>query len=280
MESGIELMAGSGGTLVPLGLALLGTGAAAGLLAGLLGVGGGIVIVPALYHLAPHLAMAPDVRMHVAVGTSLATIILTSLASIRAHARRGAVDTDLLRGWGPPLLLGVGGGALAAPAINAATLGLIFACTALGVAFYMAFVPRTLQLAATPPVGWRRGVLSAGVGALSTLMGIGGGTVMVPLQVLCGVPIHRAVGTAAAFGLLIGVPGSVGFLFSGLDVAGRPPFSLGYLSLPGLALIAPTSLLMAPVGARLAHALPPAGLRRAFALFLLLTALRMFLGTA
>jgi len=262
--------------LWPFALALVAAGIVAGTVAGLLGVGGGIVIVPVLYHVFSALDVDPAVLMHLAVGTSLATIIPTAIVSARAHRRRGAVDAALLRAWAPGLIAGVVVGGLAAGPLKGSVLTAVFAVIALAVAAHMAFVSADFRVAPSPPGGPGRHVLSFLIGGCSALMGIGGGTLSVPVLTALGTPIHRAVGTAAAIGIVIAVPGTAAFIYGGLGVAGRPPASLGYVSLIGFALIVPATMLTAPLGARLAHWLAVAGLKRAFAAFLALTSARMF----
>lgn len=258
--------------LVPL---LAATGLFAGVLAGLLGVGGGIVVVPVLYHLFAELGIDTDVRMHVAVGTSLATIIPTSLRSIRAHASRDAFDGALFRQWAVPLFAGALLGTWLATLADFTVLTSLFGSVALLVAVQMGFGSPDWRLAQSLPRAPGSTGLAGVIGAVSAMMGIGGGTLSVPTLTLFGVPVHRAVGTAAGFGLLISVPATIGFAIGGWGAAGLPPLSLGYVNLAGLVLIAPTTLLMVPVGARLAHSLSQNGLRRAFAIFLGLTAVRM-----
>ncbi|MGC2857139.1 sulfite exporter TauE/SafE family protein [Novispirillum sp. DQ9] len=258
--------------------ALVMTGAVAGVLAGLLGVGGGIVIVPVLFNLFPLLGIDEAVRMHLAVGTSLATIIPTSIMSARAHDRRGSIDRALLRSWGPAVFLGVVAGTVLGAGAKGEVLTAIFAVVALAVAANMAFRREGMILAESLPSGPARHLMGVVVGGFSVVMGIGGGTLAVPLLTAFNVPIRRAVGTAAALGFIIAVPGTIGFILAGLGVADRPPGSLGYINLIGFALIVPATMLTAPLGARIAHAISPALLRKAFALFLLLTSLRMFHG--
>jgi uncharacterized membrane protein YfcA len=263
---------------LPLAALLLATGVAAGLIGGLLGVGGGIVIVPVLYHVFREQGIDPSVRMHLAVGTSLGTIVLTALRSVRSHHARGAVDALLLRGWTLAVLAGVLAGSLLARSLDGRALGALFGAVALGVSLHLAFGREAWKLRDGLPGGAARQVLGAGIGFFSVLMGLGGGTLGVPILTLFGVPIHRAVGTAAGLGLVIGLPGALAFAVAGWGVPLRPPFSAGFVNLLGLAAIAPATWLTAPLGARLAHALPRAWLRRAFAFFLALTALRMLQG--
>ncbi len=258
--------------------ALLAAGVAAGLLAGLLGVGGGIVIVPVLFHLFSLLGFPEDVRMHAAVGTSFATIMPTSIISARAHARRGAVDAHLLRALGPPVFVATLAGTAVAGSVRGDVLTAVFAVVALAVAANMAFGIEGKAIRNGLPGGWRTWALGGLIGGISSMMGIGGGSLSVPVMSACGYSIRTAVGTAAAIGLIIAVPGAVGFAASGWGEAGLPPGSLGYVNLIGFALVVPTTMLAAPWGARIAHAVRPQLLRKAFAVFLCLTALRMIYG--
>jgi uncharacterized protein len=259
--------------LVPL---LLLAGAVAGILAGLLGVGGGIVIVPALYHIFSYLDVADEVRMHLAVGTSLATIIPTGFRSARAHARRGSFDEELIRTWTPAMIIGVLLGTWGATLANFSVLTSVFAIVALLVALYMGFGNTDWRLGKALPGPVLRQPIAGSIGAVSAMMGIGGGTIGVPLMSLFGVPIHRAVGTASGFGMIIAVPATFGMMLGGWGKPELPPFSLGYVNWLGFLLIVPTTLLFVPLGAKLAHSLSQTGLRRAFAIFLGLTSIRMF----
>ena len=258
--------------LVPL---LLLAGAVAGVLAGLLGVGGGIVIVPALYHIFSYLEVPDEVRMHVAVGTSLATIIPTSIRSVKAHQSRGSFDKDLFSTWVPGIVIGVLLGTWIATLAEFSVLTLVFASVALIVALYMSFGKPEWQLIDGLPKNPLNSAIAAFVGAVSAMMGIGGGTLSVPILNLCGIPIHRSVGTAAGFGLVIAIPGTIGFIVGGWQEPLLPEFSLGYVNWLGFLLIVPATVLSVPYGAKLAHALSQTGLRRAFALFLGITSLRM-----
>lgn len=261
--------------LLLLAFGLLITGVAAGILSGLLGVGGGIVIVPVLYHVFTGLGVDESVRMHVAVGTSLATIIPTSIASSRAHRRKGSIDDALLRSWIPSVFIGVVIATLWGTQAKGWVLTAIFAVVALAVAANMTFRREGWTVTDHLPTGWIRQAMGAVIGGLSALMGIGGGTLSVPILSACSYPIHRAVGTASALGLVIAIPGTIGFLLNGLDIPGRPPLSLGFISLPGLLLILPTTILAAPWGVKLAHVLNGPRLRQVFAFFLFITSLRM-----
>ena len=256
-------------------LSLLATGVVAGFIAGLLGVGGGIVIVPVLYLLFTALGVPEEVRMHVAVGTSLSTIVFTAWASLNAHNRKGALDWDVFRAWAPGIVVGVLAGTAVAALISGKSLTAFFGIVAMAVAAWMAFSPTHLQLFRGLPQGIAKYAVTFAIGLISSLMGIGGGTLSVPTMTLSGFPIHKAVGTASAIGFLIGVPGTLGMVIGGWGDPALPPLSLGYVNLLGLALILPTSMLVAPFGARAAHALPVRWLKVAFAVFLAITAVRM-----
>jgi uncharacterized protein len=262
--------------LAILAVSLVAVGVVAGILAGLLGVGGGIIIVPALFHVFGLIGIDEDVKMHLAVGTSLATIIPTSISSMRAHMKKGAVDMDLLKSWGPWIAIGVIAGTLLAGFVKGATLTAVFATIALIVAVHMAFGRESWRIAEAPPTGAGKGVIASLIGGFSVMMGIGGGTIAVPTLVLFSYPVHKAVGTASAIGLIIGVPGTIGFILGGLGHPDLPPFSVGYMSLVGFALLTPTTVWFAPIGARIAHAIDRKALRRVFAVFLALTSARMF----
>lgn len=257
-----------------LGGGLVGASIIAGIVAGLLGVGGGIVIVPVLFWLFTFIKFPSDLAMHMAVATSLATIITTSISSMRAHHRRGAVDFTLLRRWAPALAIGALAGGLAARAFDAAVLTGVFGTVGLLVAANLV-IPKPLVIAEEMPSKPVQVVLATIIGFVSSLMGIGGGTLGVPTMAAFSYPIHRAVGTASAFGLVIAVPAVIGFVISGWDVPGRPPLSLGYVSLVAAIIILPFTTFFAPLGARIAHALEPKWVKRAFAIFLTLTAVKM-----
>lgn len=250
------------------------TGLFAGTIAGLLGVGGGLVIVPALEYLLRFAGVVPEWRMHVAVATSLATIVLTSISSARAHHARGAVDHDLVRSWAPGMLAGGLLGSLLASRAGSGVLTGIFGVVAATVALKMLLPLERWRLAATVPRGLAGSALAMLIAALSAVMGIGGGSLSVPAMALTGQPIHRAVGTASLFGLLISLPGTLGYLLASPPTP-LPWGTVGWVSLVGLALIAPATMLTAPLGARLAHRLSRRTLAAAFGCFLLIVAVRM-----
>ncbi|TGD74151.1 sulfite exporter TauE/SafE family protein [Mangrovimicrobium sediminis] len=254
---------------------MLATGAVAGVLAGLLGVGGGIVIVPALDFALGARGVDPAIRMHIAVGTSLATIIFTSVSSARAHHARGGVDRDLAVYWGPFIFVGALIGSVLAAQVHSEALALLFGIVAFLVAVKMVLPLDELHPWSAVPRGAGGSVTPTLIGLLSSMLGIGGGTFSVTALTLMSQPIHRAVGTSALFGLLIALPGTLGFVVTGWNDPNVPPGSLGYVNLVGVAAIAPMTILMAPLGAALAHRLSKRQLNLAFGSFLLVVSVRM-----
>lgn len=260
-------------SLLPMLALLLAIGAFAGVIAGLLGVGGGIVLVPAFFYAFEHLGYAGPQLMQVCVATSLATIIVTSLRSVMAHSRKGAVDWALLRSWAPFIVAGAVGGVLVAAQLKSVGLQVVFAVLALIAGLYLSFGRTEWRLGAEVPGQPLRGVYATVLGFFSAMMGIGGGTFGVPLMTLYGVPIHRAVATAAGFGMLIAVPSVLGFLW--LRVPDAPPFSLGAVNGPAFLVVIAMTVITTPLGVQLAHAMNPKPLKRAFAVFIMLVALNM-----
>ncbi|WP_376093325.1 sulfite exporter TauE/SafE family protein [Roseomonas sp. CCTCC AB2023176] len=261
--------------IAALAAAMAVTGLVSGTLAGLLGVGGGIVIVPVLFNVFPLLDVPEAVRMKLAVATSLATIIPTSIQSARKHRAKGAMDVPLLRSMIPSLIVGVLIGTVIAVWVRGSVLTAVFAVISLLVAVNMAVTGLDYRLRETFPTGAPRHALGSAIGGVSAMMGIGGGTVGVPLLNLFGTPIRSAVATASAFGIIISIPATLAFIGAGWGNPLLPPFSLGYVNLVGVALITPTSMLATPWGVTLAHTIPPLLLKRAFAVFLGITAVRM-----
>lgn len=259
--------------LLPMVVLLAAIGAFAGVIAGLLGVGGGIILVPAFYQAFTSLGFAGPDLMQICLATSLATIVVTSLRSVFAHHRKGAVDWAILRGWAPGIVLGALAAVFVVAALRTPVLQAIFGTLALVVALYLGLGRSAWRLGPAMPSGAVRAVLSPLVGFLSVLMGIGGGSFGVPLMSLFGVPIHRAVATAAGFGVLIAVPSVAGLLLT--PAAEAPPFTAGSVNLPAFLVIVAMTLVTTPWGVKLAHAMDPAPLRRVFAVFLALVALNM-----
>jgi len=253
------------------------TGIVAGLMAGLLGVGGGLVIVPMLDLSLGFMGVDPSIRMQIAVATSLATIVPTSIASSRAHYRRGAVDVDLAKKWVPWIFIGALLGAWVASQVHSQVLSGVFACVALLVALKLLLPLDARAASRTVPAGPAFLPVPALIGFISTLMGIGGGSISVPVLTYFGTSIHRAVGTSALFGLLIAVPGTLGFMLTGHGNPLLPYGNVGFVSLPGFALIAPATVLAAPFGVRLAHSMEKRHLTMLFGTFLLIVSVRMLM---
>jgi len=261
---------------LPTLMAMLVTGACAGLLAGLLGVGGGIVIVPVLYFVLQRFGVTPGTAMLVATGTSLLVIVPTSVSSLRAHHRRGNVDWALIRRWAPWMLVGVVSGSSFALNVRGAVTSAIFGVVALLVALNMLLRARAAAFVQQLPGVAGQGLMASLIGFFSVIMGIGGGTLGVPTLTSCNYPSHRAVGTAAAFGLLISLPGAAAMLLAKAP-ADAPAGMLGLVNLPGFALIVPLTVLLAPAGAWLGAKLDAVMLKRVFALFLAISGGRMLL---
>jgi uncharacterized membrane protein YfcA len=259
--------------LAQMSALLVAIGAVAGIIAGLLGVGGGIVLVPAFFHAFTALGYDGPNLMQICLATSLATIVVTSMKSVRTHDARGAVDWGILKGWGPWIAAGAALGVVAAAGLRSAALQAIFGVLGVAVGLWMAFGRSDWRLGPAMPGGLRRAILAPLLGFMSVLMGIGGGSFGVPLMTLYALPIHRAVGTAAGFGMIIAVPSVIGFLF--LSPVAPPPLTLGAINLPAFLLVIGTTYITTPWGARLAHALDPKPLKRAFALFIMLMAANM-----
>ena len=255
---------------------MLATGCVAGIMAGMFGIGGGIVIVPVLEMTLGFLGVDPAIRMHVAVATSLATIIPTSISSARAHHQREAVDMAIVRRWAIFVLIGALLGAWIAAQVHSRVLAMVFATLALLIALKMIFLPKSRNLANDVPRGPLVAVIPTAIGCLSSMMGIGGGTFSVMTLTLFNQPIHRAVGTAALLGLVISLPGTIGFIITGWNDVRIPPGSLGYVSLIGFALIAPATVMTAPIGAKIAHSFSEKKLSILFGAFLVLAAARLF----
>jgi uncharacterized membrane protein YfcA len=253
------------------------TGTIAGLMAGLLGVGGGLIIVPALATLFIYQGFTPDTIMHYAVGTSLATIIPTSISSLLAHHRRRSVDWLIVRRMTPSIVVGALGGARLAGYASSPGLSMFFGVFVLLVALQLAFA---YQPAAHRPNPGEAALGLAGVviGLVSGLLGIGGGSLTVPFLLWNRVDIRLAVGTAATLGLPIAIAGTLGFIFSGLDVPAQPGYNSGFIYWPAVAAVALASVPAAPLGAWLAHYLPRATLQRVFALLLIIIGMKMMLG--
>ena len=258
--------------LALLAAAVLAAGLAGGLIAGLFGVGGGTVLVPALFYAFSVLGLGGESNLHVAIGTSLLTIVATSWRSLGAHRAHGAVDEEVLKTWTP----WVGAGALVGAAIAGLTsmegLAIVYGVCLAVVAAQMGLLPEKVHVREDLPTGWWRRGIGGLIGLLSAMMGVGGGSFGGMLMTLCGRPIHQAVATASGFGIAIGAAATLGFVVFGFGADGRPPLSLGYVNVPAAVAMGVLTTLVAPYGARLAHRLDRTVLRKAFAIYLLLTA--------
>jgi uncharacterized membrane protein YfcA len=259
--------------LIEMTVLLLVIGAFSGVIAGLLGVGGGIVLVPAFFYAFSYLGYGGDDLMQVCLATSLATIIVTSIRSVTAHNRKGAVDWAILRTWAPGIAIGAALGVLMVAQLRTTALQAIFGSLALVVAFYLGLGRSDWRIGPEMPKGITRAILAPVLGFLSVLMGIGGGSFGVPLMSLYGMPIHRAVATASGFGVTIAVPSVIGFLLT--SVTGAPPYTIGAVNLPAFVLVIAVSLFTTPWGVNLAHRMDARPLKRVFAVFLALVALNM-----
>ncbi len=261
-------------SLFIMGAALVGGGVVAGFMAGLLGIGGGAVMVPVLYEVFGLLGIDEAIRTHLAVGTSLAVIVPTGMRSAFGHHQKKSVDWGFVRVIGPFIVIGVVMGAIAAHFADGRSLRLVYGVSVIVVALFLLWSQRSPNLR----FGWPGDGVVRGYGVftgmLSTLMGIGGGTFTGSFLTLFGQPIHRAVGTAAAIGPLIALPGALGFVLVGLGAAGLPDYSLGFVSLVGAALMLPFSLAATPLGVKAAHGLSKQRLEFVFALFLLSVGVR------
>ena len=242
-------------------------GAVSGLLAGTFGIGGGLIVVPALVSVFALTGVDESVRMHLAIGTSLASIVLTSLTSVLAHHRRGAVVWRIVLALSPGVLVGGFLGAFIADALPYSGLKRIFALLVVAIAVY---VMMNRQPVAHRPLPAKPGLFASGcvIGCLSVLGGIGGGLLTGPFLLWCQVAIRNAVATAAAVTLPVATAGAIGFLITGLNATDLPDLTTGYIFWPAVAGITLSSVFVAPVGVRIAHAIPVVGLRRSFAILL------------
>ena len=254
-------------------LSLAAAGAVTGVLAGVFGVGGGALIVPVLYELFRFMGVPEDVRMPLAVGTSLAIIVPTSIRSYVAHKARGGVDMTIIRAWAIPTVIGVIVGSALARFAPPVVFKLVFVFVA-GLSASRLLGNFSWRLGDDLPKGPLMTFYGLVIGVLSALMGIGGGQLSSMFMTLYNRPIHQAVSTSAGMGVIISIPGAIGYLLAGMDKTGLPPGSIGYVSLVGLVLFAPVSVWTAPLGVKLAHAMPKRTLERAFGIFLLLVSAR------
>ena len=256
-------------TLEPLLIIeLAALGLATGFLAGLLGIGGGMMMVPFITIIMGTRGIGPDLAVKVAIATSMATILFTSISSVRAHHARGAVRWEIVKGLAPGILLG---GAIASFGVFALLKGswlAVFFGLFVSFSATQMFLDKKPKGARQMPSGAPQVGAGGVIGFLSGLVGAGGGFISVPFMAWCNVPIHNAVATSAALGFPIALANTVGYAFSGHGVAGLPEGSFGYIWVPALVVLATASVLMAPIGARTAHAMPVAKLKRVFACIL------------
>ena len=258
------------------GLLIL-VGAIAGFLAGIFGIGGGAVLVPVLYECFRFAGVPLDVRMPLCIGTSLAIIIPTSIRSWQAHHQRGSVDMDILRKWALPVLVGVIGGSVIARYAPEKLFKYVFVAVAWSAAARLLFGKESWRFGEEMPKGILMKVYGFIIGLLSTLMGIGGGLFSNLLMTFYGRSIHQAIGTSAGLAVLISIPGALGYIYAGWPAAARypeiaalqMPFAIGYISIIGALLVMPTSLLVAPLGVKVAHFLTKRQLEIAFGCYLL-----------
>jgi uncharacterized membrane protein YfcA len=271
--------------LAELAALLVATGALAGFLSGIFGIGGGAVLVPVLYECFRIADVPLDARMPLCIGTSLAIIIPTSIRSWQGHARRGSVDMAILKQWALPVLAGVIAGSVIARYAPERLFKYVFVVVAWSAAARLLFGRDSWRLGDDLPKGPLMRAYGVGIGLLSTLMGIGGGLFSNLLMTFYGRPIHQAIGTSAGLAVLISIPGALGYVYAGWPAAARFPevaalqwpFALGYVSLIGALLVMPMSLLAAPLGVRVAHLLPKRTLEMAFGLYLLIVGSRFVL---
>jgi uncharacterized protein len=268
--------------LLDLALLLVAVGAVAGFLAGLFGIGGGAVLVPVFYECFRIVGVPLDVRMALCIGTSLAIIIPSSIRSYYAHRVRGAVDMDVLKRWGLPMVAGVALGSVVARFAPEQLFKIVFVLVEWVAAVRLLFKRDSWKLGSDLPSGPLMRVYGFGAGLLSTLMGVGGGLFSNLIMTFYSRPIHQAIATSSGVAVLISVPGAIGYIYAGWPAATRYPdvvalqwpFAIGYVSLIGALLVMPTSLLVAPLGVRAAHAMPKRNLEIAFGSYLLIVGVR------
>ena len=268
--------------LVELALMLVAVGAVSGFFAGVFGIGGGAILVPVFYECFRLAGVPLEVRMPLCIGTSLAIIIPTSLSSFRAHYKRGAVDMDILKQWWLPIVIGVTAGSVTARYAPERLFKFVFVGVAWSAAARLLLSRESWKFGEDLPKGPLMRLYGFLVGLLSTLMGIGGGLFSNLLMTFYGRPIHQAVATSSALAVMISIPGALGYIYAGWPAAARYPdvtalqlpFAIGYVSLIGALLVMPTSLLTAPLGVRVAHAMSKRALEIAFGCYLFIVGSR------
>ncbi len=256
---------------------MLAAGLFAGFTAGIFGVGGGFVVVPALFIVLPLLGGLKAEYAHIAIGTSAATIIFTSIRSLTSHAKRGAVEFEVLKTWAPWLIMGDIVGVILAGHVDGKILTLIFGTGVLLMSLNF-LIPKLGDkvISDQMPKGAARASIAGGLGAFSSLLGVGGGVIAIMVMTLCGRSIQRAIATASGIGTLIAIPSAIGFAIIGFSKTGLPWGSIGYVNLPALAAISSMSFITAPLGVSAAHSLPAPALKRVFGIYLVVIAFFMF----
>jgi uncharacterized membrane protein YfcA len=283
MPKGEAMIAGLNvSELVELAVLLVAVGALAGFLAGLFGIGGGAILVPVFYECFRLAGVPLEVRMPLCIGTSLAIIIPTSIASFRAHYKRGAVDMKIVKAWALPVVIGVIAGSITARYAPERLFKIVFVMVAYSAATRLLLGRDGWKLGEEFPKGPLMKLYGFIVGLLSTLMGVGGGLFLNLLMTFYGRAIHQAVATSSALAVLISIPGAIGYVYAGWPAAAnypgvaalQLPFALGYISLIGAVLVVPTSLLIAPLGVKCAHSMSKRRLEMAFGCYLLVVGSR------
>ena len=268
--------------VLELSLLLVAVGALSGFLAGIFGIGGGAILVPVFYECFRLAGVPLEVRMPLCVGTSLAIIIPTSISSYRAHYARGAIDREILRSWWLPILAGVISGSVIARYAPERLFKIVFVLVAYFAAVRLLSANENWKLGDDLPKGFLMRAFGLGVGLLATLMGVGGGLFANLLMTFYGRPIHQGVATSSAIAVLVSIPGALGYIYAGWPVAAhypdvaalQAPLALGYVSLIGAVLVMPMSLLTAPLGVRVAHAMSKKTLERSYGTYMLIVGTR------
>ena len=256
---------------------LIGTGIFAGFIAGLFGIGGGVVVVPALYYIFTLAEVDESIRMHLAVGTSLANIVPISIISVVSHARKNSVNIDFLKFIFVSIIVGVTCGSIAVSYLKGSTLILIYSIILLFVAAQFFFWKDKWRLSSSFPQNLTGHGFGSVIGFLSVIIGVGGGSISIPILKLYNFEIHKAIGTAAGIGTIVAVPGTIGFMIAGLQNNVDLPLSFGYVSLVGLILITPITIIGAPIGVKFAHYLSKSKLNLIFGIFILFMSIRFYL---
>jgi uncharacterized membrane protein YfcA len=254
----------------------LSTGLISGFLAGLLGVGGGIIIVPVSYFVLISLGYSIEVVMHVSVATSLSIILFTSISSIRSHLKLGNVDIQVIKKWFAGIMIGSFFGSYVASKINGEILVIIFSSLAFVISINMFFQKNIKVISKDiPKSSFMNSLISGCIGFLSVLIGIGGGSFSVPTLSIFSKKMHKAVGTSAVLGLFIALPGTISYIYLGLGVKNLPPYSFGYVNILILVLVASTSIFTANLGAKTSSKIHKDKLKKIFAIFLLFTCISL-----